>query len=248
MLLGNFQQLNANPGRAIGTVPNLYSNYKPGGWYSFYDPDTRITRINSRACIPTGTQPHYSWILAPKGGEFSSTTLVSGTGTMTAALLSVKSMAAALAGSGSITANFALLSRLTSALAGSGTLTANLRLASSLAANLSGTGALSASLGLIIPLVTLMAGSGSITANLTGRARLEAHIYVNSGAATTAEIAAAVWDELLSNHTIVGSAGAALAAAGTAGDPWTTDLSGYNTAGTAGKIVKQIKSIGQANL
>lgn len=42
--------------------------------------------------------------------------------------------------------------------------------------------------------------------------------------------------------------GEKLNGAGSAGDPWTTDLTGYNTADTAGKIVKQIKSIGQAGL
>lgn len=36
--------------------------------------------------------------------------------------------------------------------------------------------------------------------------------------------------------------GVKLNSAGTAGDPWITDLSGYITADTAGKIIKQIKS------
>jgi hypothetical protein len=50
-------------------------------------------------------------------------------------------------------------------------------------------------------------------------------------------IADAVWDELLSGHAISGSAGEALSAAGTAGDPWTTLLPGAYGAGTAGKLV-----------
>jgi hypothetical protein len=51
---------------------------------------------------------------------------------------------------------------------------------------------------------------------------------------TRSEIADDVWDELLAGHTIVGSAGAALA--GTA-DPWSTALPGAYGAGTAGYIV-----------
>jgi hypothetical protein len=48
------------------------------------------------------------------------------------------------------------------------------------------------------------------------------------------EIAGAVWDEALAGHAGVGSAGAALTAAGSAGDPWTTVLPGAYGAGTAG--------------
>ena len=45
--------------------------------------------------------------------------------------------------------------------------------------------------------------------------------------ASPEDIADAVCDEVLSGHTTPGSLGAAIAAAGTAGDPWIGDLSGY---------------------
>jgi hypothetical protein len=54
---------------------------------------------------------------------------------------------------------------------------------------------------------------------------------------TAAENADATWDEALSEHTNVGSAGAGLSAAGSAGDPWSTALPGSYGAGTAGQIV-----------
>lgn len=54
---------------------------------------------------------------------------------------------------------------------------------------------------------------------------------------TAAAIADAVWDEALSGHLTSGSTGAALNAAGAAGDPWSTALPGAYGAGTAGKIV-----------
>ena len=54
---------------------------------------------------------------------------------------------------------------------------------------------------------------------------------------TASAIADAVWDEALSGHTGAGSAGEALSAAGTAGDPWTTALPGSYGAGTAGKLI-----------
>lgn len=54
---------------------------------------------------------------------------------------------------------------------------------------------------------------------------------------TAAEIEDEVLDALLSAHTDVGSVGAGIAAAGGAGDPWSTALPGAYGAGTAGKIV-----------
>lgn len=45
------------------------------------------------------------------------------------------------------------------------------------------------------------------------------------------------WDDTLAEHLISGSTGAALNAAGSAGDPWNTALPGAYGAGTAGKII-----------
>lgn len=58
-----------------------------------------------------------------------------------------------------------------------------------------------------------------------------------SGGSTPAEIADAVWDEPLAGHATAGSTGAALSAAGSAGDPWSTPLPGAYGAGTAGNII-----------
>lgn len=56
-------------------------------------------------------------------------------------------------------------------------------------------------------------------------------------APTVGQIADAVWDEVLAGHLTAGTTGAALDAAGTAGDPWTTVLPGGYADGTAGYIV-----------
>lgn len=71
--------------------------------------------------------------------------------------------------------------------------------------------------------------ASSIAADAIGASELAAD--------AVAEIADAVWDELLSGHAVSGSTGEALSAAGTAGDPWTTALPGAYGAGTAGKII-----------
>jgi hypothetical protein len=50
-------------------------------------------------------------------------------------------------------------------------------------------------------------------------------------------IADAVWDELIAGHLGAGTTGAALNAAGAAGDPWLTALPGAYATGTAGYII-----------
>ncbi len=52
-----------------------------------------------------------------------------------------------------------------------------------------------------------------------------------------AEIAGAVWDLIVSGHTTSGTFGAAMQAAGSAGDPWATVIPGAYGAGTAGHIL-----------
>lgn len=54
---------------------------------------------------------------------------------------------------------------------------------------------------------------------------------------SSSTIAGAVWDLATSGHTTSGTFGAAVVAAGSAGDPWATLLPGSYGAGTAGKIV-----------
>lgn len=65
-----------------------------------------------------------------------------------------------------------------------------------------------------------------------GTRTLTAFSFLTSGG-----IADAVWDEDITTHTTTDSAGEALQAAGSAGDPWATPLPGSYTSGQAGYIV-----------
>ena len=77
--------------------------------------------------------------------------------------------------------------------------------------------------------LTNAATSGDLTSTMKSS--------VTTAVPTVSQTADQVWDELLSGHTTVGSTGAALSAAGAAGDPWSTLIPGSYGAGTAGKIV-----------
>lgn len=56
------------------------------------------------------------------------------------------------------------------------------------------------------------------------------------------EIADAVWDEAISGHATAGSTGAALSAAQSAGDPWSTTIPGAYASGTAGYKLGNLSS------
>lgn len=76
--------------------------------------------------------------------------------------------------------------------------------------------------------------TGAITAAKFAAGAIDAAALATDA---VAEIADGVWDEPIAGHLGAGSTGAALNAAGSAGDPWTTPLPGAYGAGTAGKIV-----------
>ncbi len=73
------------------------------------------------------------------------------------------------------------------------------------------------------------ASVGAMAANVLTAASMDAD--------ASAEIADAVWDEAISGHLGAGSTGAALNAAGSAGDPWATGLPGAYAPGEAGFIL-----------
>lgn len=75
---------------------------------------------------------------------------------------------------------------------------------------------------------------GSVTGNVGGN--VTGTIGGLAAGGTTA-VENAVWNTVLASHLTAGSTGAALNAAGSAGDPWITALPGAYGAGTAGNIV-----------
>jgi hypothetical protein len=79
---------------------------------------------------------------------------------------------------------------------------------------------------------TFAAGAINAAAIATGAIDADA-----LAADAAAEIVAAVWDEPTAGNVTAGTFGAAVVAAGSAGDPWSTSLPGAYGAGTAGKII-----------
>jgi hypothetical protein len=80
---------------------------------------------------------------------------------------------------------------------------------------------------------------GAMAANVLTATAINADAITAAKVAAdvSAEIADQVWDEAIAGHLGAGSTGAALNAAGSAGDPWSTAIPGAYGAGTAGKIL-----------
>jgi len=118
------------------------------------------------------------------------------------------------------------------------------------------TGNLSGSVGSVTAGVTLAAAAvqaiwDALTSALTTASSIGKLLVDNINATISSRLATAgyttpptvgaiadqVWDEAIADHAGAGSTGAALSAAGSAGDPWGTALPGAYGAGTAGKII-----------
>ena len=89
-----------------------------------------------------------------------------------------------------------------------------------------------------INLLANIEGAGTVTnAPMTPKAWMQCLISI--GASPSAfDIAQAVWGSVAAQNNTTGTMGNKLNGAGSAGDPWTTDISAYNTTNTAGKILK----------
>jgi hypothetical protein len=248
MILGNIDQASFNPYRKLGHF-SIQNNFQPSTWYLAYFPDTTSASTMSKACFPSGTQPPYSWLLAPKGGELSSTTQISGSGTLVSNQSNGINILADLDGSGDISnASLSLVTSMIAALAGVGSFEGSMVGIVQLESDLAGTGSIEGALSMLSGLSATLAGVGTLAAAMRGDMFMEADIYVNQSEATVQQIVDGVWEAVALDHDTAGTMGEKMNDAGSAGDPWSTDLDPYTTAGTAGKIVKQIKSMTAAQL
>lgn len=246
MLICNYSYINQICGHNHSGITNpvwVISPQTMRGYYGKAQYEAIQDQVK-RDGFPTGTNIPYSIIMGDKGALLSATTQISGSGAVTSNLSSGINILADLDGSGAITdAQMSLIVQLAAGLSGSGTITtANLVGVVSLQASLAGTGSLTAGLSLISFMNSVLAGTSSVTAGLRGSLSMSADIYVNQSTATVRELVDGVWNALTADYVNAGSTGEALAAAGSAGDPWLTPLPGSYLPGTAGAIIGGMSS------
>jgi len=242
MLLQNLSRNHRLNGRPTGVGVHLAQNYKMPNKLNFltqgdYENASKV----KNSSLPTGTQIPYTY-LSPMGKstvEMTASTTINGTSSITAGLTNGIGCASDLSGSSSLSATVSLLYQLFADLSGSSSVVANMSSALGLSADLSGSSSVSATIKLLQSMASLLSGSSSISADMKQTISMASDIYVNSSTATVNEIVAAVWSALAADYNVSGTMGQKLNGAGSAGDPWTTDLDSYTTPGTAGDLLKQ---------
>lgn len=178
MLIGNQSVLNKSWARFLcGTATagayagQTRANFKnpivSRGLFNFFPNNTSV---------PNAYEPGVAFVMAIKSGGLASTTIIGGTGALTATGLSVRLSTATIDGAGSVTAGLGVITKGESAITGAGSLTATIQAAANMAAAISAGGSVSADLSSLIPIAASLSASASLTVNLTGTNRLEADI------------------------------------------------------------------------
>jgi len=245
-LIGNYTV----GGRIIGrkfnnAVSGIPESISPTATYK----NRFVGGVPNKAGTPNGYTHPGSWVLPLTAGGMSSYRQMEVSIIETlASLVAGINLDSSINGSISITqSQLDQIANLTSAITGNINVTqAQLAAVSALQASITASMTITnAQLGAIIDMLASLNGSLTMTnaANFA-TANIEADLSVTTGGvATPAQIAAEVWDTVLSDHQIAGSTGKALNDAGSAGNPWSASLASNNTPGTFGYFVQKLLTV-----
>lgn len=243
MLLNNYAIDNYNPGHSVGGTTNPLRWAKGGSVRMYYYGEAYVADETNKDSFYSGYSAPYTPSMAPTAGGLSShqnalithsqtAQLVGGLPTSGSTSITFTTTATGgliVSGSGSASITFSPTGTLISVAAGSGSATVTL----------SGSALIGALAGI----------SGQTSITLTPTAVIRAVGYLSGLSTNETEFSAdalarAVWDAVAADFNISGTMGEKLNAAGTAGDPWTADLSPYLT-GTAGEQLRKALTTGK---
>lgn len=236
MLLGNFNQFNKNPGQGVGGTPDPTRWLKYGSFQKWFYGEGSVSGQTEKDGFPSGYNLHGAYVLPPKAGGISSRYEGRTTFSSTSNLVGGRNAQ----GSTDITFTPTATGGLIVSAIGSATITFSSTAVLNSVASASGSATITFSGSALLGAQAGLSGSSTIT--FSGTAESYAIGYM-SGLSTSetefsaAALADAVWNALLTDYDLAGSFGEAMAAAGSAGDPWITPLPGAYADGTAGKIV-----------
>jgi len=188
---------------------------------------------------------------------------LAGNGDLNGTLSALVEIAANLNGAGDLSGQLASAIYMTAGLVGSGDLVGGIQAVVQILADLTGSGALSGAIIGNWSMVCALSGSNSLVADINAFAHIlsdltsSGTISLSSGAVpgdlsaiitscsdlSPESLASAVWSALQVSINNPGTAGAALLAAGSAGDPWSTILPASYTGTQAGAILDRIQTL-----
>jgi len=245
-LLGNYAQFLKCPvtntgGDSTSGLTGLRSNWNTAGVSRgrFYG-ENWLQGTADRFGLPSGYASPYSWVLPPKSGGIGSNTGISGLGSFSGDGAMGVNLSVNMDGFGEIS-NFqmGLIISAILSISSIGGLSATAQGALSGAMTMAGSGDFAGAIGALAGVVMEINGTGSMTSDMTALGNMTLDIYVNQSTATVNELVDGVWNALAADFNTSGTMGQKLNGAGSAGDPWTTDLDPYTTPGTAGELMKK---------
>lgn len=207
----------------------IRNGYLPGKLHNW------STHAERQTALPNGNLHPYGWMLPRTGGGMSMR--AEGSGSISSNLIPTINGSIDFTGVGDLTADAALIISMLCAMTGSGSLSADISGLLNMSVDLDGNGDLAATISALGNMLVDLEGSGDLNATIAAYGNMSIDIVVTGAGLTVENIASAVWEELMSNHTTPGSTGAALGAAGAAGDPWIANLPGAYAPGSAGAII-----------
>jgi hypothetical protein len=203
-------------------------------WKQFAFQQNRSTALKT-AAYPTGYYAGKGAMKPPQTvGEMSMRQ--TGAGSISASLISARLMTADFTGGGDFSGSGALVIGMGLALTGAGDIDATIIGRIAMSADFSGSGDLAADISAFGNMGLSVSGSGSFQAGISGIGSMSLNIVVTGEALSTANVAAAVWGASAAANNTAGTMGAALNAAGSAGDPWSTVLPGSYSGSQAGAL------------
>lgn len=245
-LLGNYAQFLKCPvtntgGDSTSGIVGLRSNWNaPGDSRNRFYGENWTAGVASRFGVPSAYAAPYAWTLPPKSGGIGCNTGMSGRGAFAGSGALGRNMEMTIAGFGTISSlNMGLIVNAVMTIAGTGGLTASMTGALNASMTMAGQGNMTGALGALANMVMEANGAGTMTSGITAKGNMSMDIYVNQSTATVNELVAGVWNALAAEYNTSGTMGQKLNGAGSAGDPWTTDLDSYTTPGTAGALMKK---------
>lgn len=253
-LRGNFSVLNKTPGKHLAGGSTAATNQaqcrsnwnRPSDWRKFSLQDrsggTGDIAPLQLAGKPYGYYPPGSWALPTKAGAISTyqnviSLTAAGSGALGRNIEGSTTLAVTVAGTGQLVVS------------GVGSFTASLTVSGNIIATRAAVGEFTATLSTNTPTLTAkghMTGSAalsmSVSATRYATGALEGD-FSPSNEFSPDNLAAAVWNALTADYGESGTFGEAMAAAGSAGDPWSTTLPGSYTGSQAGYLMYVMQQI-----
>ena len=241
-LLGNNMRLNLGAQQSWCTVPaNTQGDINKFSVHTYRGIQDGNTTVLAQRAVPLGSYPEGTYYPPEEVGQMAFRPV--GSGILSGGLFSDLLMTIDLTGSGTLNADLGLVVSMLCAMSGNGELSADIVGVINASANLTGSGGLSGDIRGVASMMIDMLGEGDLEATIAAYGNMSIDMVVTGTGLTTSNVGAAVWAALQTEINNAGTAGAALLAAGSAGDPWSTILPASYTGTQAGAILNEIQTL-----